>query len=126
MAALLEMPGRMLVPRLVAATDVAAGEAQSQMHPVVAGLQALFAPVTARRDVTDLGEMRAGVHRGRPCFYQSSMPHSINWSGRTAAKRDGWHRALRPRAGQGARSACRIPATPAESCSGHRSGTASS
>src|SRR6185503_16360906 len=48
MAALLEMPGRMLVPRLVAAADVAAAEAQPQVHPVVAGLQAFLAPVAAR------------------------------------------------------------------------------
>src|SRR6478672_12153171 len=68
MPGFLEMPARMLVPRLVAASDVAAGQAQPQMHPVVAALQAFLAPVAARRDVADLGEMRAGVHRGEPCF----------------------------------------------------------
>src|SRR5678815_5017507 len=94
MAALLEMQRRMLVPRLVAAADVAAAEAQPQVHPVVAGLQAFLAPVAARRDVADLGEMRAGIHRGRPCFHQSSMPHSIKRTNKL--RRDGLRRALRP------------------------------
>jgi hypothetical protein len=36
------------------------------MHPVIAGLQAFHTAVAAGRDIADLGEMRAGVHRGKP------------------------------------------------------------
>jgi hypothetical protein len=42
-----------LVFRTIAAADVAAGEAQAQVDPVVAHFQALFAAVGAGRDASD-------------------------------------------------------------------------
>ncbi len=54
-----EMLGRMAIGRIVAATDMAAGPAQAQMHPPVAGLQTFLAPVGARRDILDTVQMRA-------------------------------------------------------------------
>ena len=50
---------RMPVRRAVAAADVAAGEAEAQVQPAVARLQALLAAGCARRDRADRVEMRA-------------------------------------------------------------------
>ena len=49
MAGRVEMPGRMPVLRAVAAADVAAGEAQAQVHPRVARLQAFRAALACGR-----------------------------------------------------------------------------
>ena len=42
-----------LVFRTITAADVTAGEAETQMNPVVAHFQALLAAVRAGRDVSD-------------------------------------------------------------------------
>src|SRR5437867_1029991 len=57
-----EMLGRMLVRRLVAATDVAAGETKAQMHPLIAGPQAILAAIGAWAYGANLIEMPAGIH----------------------------------------------------------------
>src|SRR5713226_606811 len=49
----------MPVLRLVAAADMAAAQAQSQVDPGVAGLQALLAAIGVRGDVSDLVQVRA-------------------------------------------------------------------
>ena len=49
-----------LVFRTIAAADVAAGEAEAQMNPVVAHFQALFAAVGAGRDISNFFQMMAG------------------------------------------------------------------
>ncbi len=56
-----EMPGRVLVLRVVAAADVAAGHAEPQVNPRVAGGQAFLAAVgCVGLDITDLVEVRTG------------------------------------------------------------------
>lgn len=53
------MFARTHVLRAVATTDVAAGHADAQMHPAVAGLQAILATLRAGRDFPDLLQMFA-------------------------------------------------------------------
>ena len=60
MAGGVEMLGRVLIGRLVAATDMAAGAADAEVKPAVAGLQAILAAVRAGCDVVNVVEMRAG------------------------------------------------------------------
>ena len=60
MAGGVEMLGRVLVRRIVAAADMAAGAAEPQMHPCAA-LQAFLAAERARRHVANAGEMRAAL-----------------------------------------------------------------
>ena len=70
-----KMRARVLVLRVVATADVPAAKAQPQMHPAVAGAQALFAAVGARRHGTNLIEMRATIHWRFPVlsiFYWSA------------------------------------------------------
>jgi len=57
----LEVLGRMLVFRRVAAAYVAAGEAQAQVHPSIAHLHAFFADTLAGCLDFDLIEVRASV-----------------------------------------------------------------
>src|SRR6202007_2548078 len=52
-----EMPGRVLVGRLVAAAHMPAGPADAQMHPPAADLEAFLAAACARRDVANGVEM---------------------------------------------------------------------
>src|SRR5258708_19076259 len=65
------MPGRpevrrgVLVDALVAAADVAAAQADPEMDPRVAELDALRATLGGGHDLTRLPEMRAGAHRAR-------------------------------------------------------------
>src|SRR2546430_9505482 len=59
---LAEVFGGVFVLRIVAAADVPTREAQTQMHPLIAGLQTIFASVGARGYFADLGNVRAG-HR---------------------------------------------------------------
>jgi hypothetical protein len=59
MAGGVEMLGRMLVLRIVAAADMAAAPADPEMHPLIAHLQAFLAAKRAGRDRLDLGEMPA-------------------------------------------------------------------
>ena len=56
--------GGVLVARRIAAADMAAYEAYPQVHPGVAGLQALFAALRARLDIANLIEVCARrLHR---------------------------------------------------------------
>ena len=57
-----EVSCRMTSRRRVAATDMAALQAQPQVHPTVTHLQALFAALGVRSDLLDLIEMLAGLH----------------------------------------------------------------
>src|SRR5579859_6455824 len=57
-----EMLGGVTVLRVVAASDVTARQAQPEMHPGVAHLQALLAPFARRGHVVYLILMRAGRH----------------------------------------------------------------
>jgi hypothetical protein len=52
-----EMPGRMLVFRRVAAADVSTNEALAQMHPGVANFQTILAAVCAGGDISYLVKM---------------------------------------------------------------------
>jgi hypothetical protein len=54
-----EVRRRMTVRRVVAATDVAAGAAQAQIQPDVAGVQAVLATERTRRDGADAVEVCA-------------------------------------------------------------------
>jgi hypothetical protein len=58
----------MLVFRGVAAADVAANQAQAQMHPGVAGFEALFAALAAGRDFADFAGVRTWSLCGRHRF----------------------------------------------------------
>ena len=63
----MKMLCRVLVLRGIAAADMAALEAQPQMHPAVAHLQALLAAIGwMRTDLSDLTEMCAGRHNFSP------------------------------------------------------------
>src|SRR5207249_3979703 len=67
MAGGVEMRGRVLVGRIVAAADMAAAPADAQMRPAAAGFQALLTSERARRDVLDAGHMAAPPsHRVTP------------------------------------------------------------
>ena len=57
-----EVLGGMFVFRGVAATDMAALQAQPQVHPGVTHLQALLAALGVRCDLLDLVQMLAGFH----------------------------------------------------------------
>lgn len=57
-----EVLGGVFVFRRVAATDMAALQAQPQVHPAVTRLQTLFAALGVRSDLLDLVEMLAGLH----------------------------------------------------------------
>ena len=59
MARLMEVLGRVLAGRGVAAADMAARQAQPQVHPAASGLQALLASLAARGDIADLIEVAA-------------------------------------------------------------------
>src|ERR1700744_221800 len=62
MLACMKMLGCVLVGRIVAAADVAAGAADPQMQPLAAGLQAFLAAERARRDLSDASDMRAALY----------------------------------------------------------------
>jgi hypothetical protein len=54
--------GGVFVPGRIAAADVAAGQAQAQVHPGVAHLQTFFATFGVGFYVVDLVEVRTGWH----------------------------------------------------------------
>src|SRR5215469_394916 len=58
----MKMLGGVLVLRRIAAADVPADAAQSQMHPAIAHLQALLATASVRLYIANLLDMRAGTH----------------------------------------------------------------
>src|SRR5690349_599871 len=49
----MEMRGGVAMRRIIATADVAAGAAETQVHPGTADLQAFLAPACARRDFLD-------------------------------------------------------------------------
>ena len=56
----MEVPCRVLAGRLVAAANVTTGEAEPQMHPARAGLQALLTTLwSSCFDAANLAQMRA-------------------------------------------------------------------
>src|ERR1043165_2272988 len=59
MAGRMEMCGRMLVRRIVAAADMAAGAADPQMQPLASAFQAFLATERARRHRLNAGDMAA-------------------------------------------------------------------
>ena len=59
MTGVVKVSGRVFVPGRVTAADVPAGHAQTQVHPGIANLQAVFAAFSTRRDVANLIQMRA-------------------------------------------------------------------
>jgi hypothetical protein len=60
---LVEMLRRVLVLRRIAASHVSADQTETQMHPGIACLQAVFAALRARRNIPDLAEMGADFLR---------------------------------------------------------------
>jgi hypothetical protein len=58
----MEMLCSVFVLRGIAAADMAAVHAQTQMHPLVAGFQALFTPVGMWNHTLDLSDMFTLVH----------------------------------------------------------------
>src|SRR5450432_4646841 len=60
-----EMSGRVLVRRIVAAADMAAAAANPQMQPHAAALEAFLATECARRDVADASYVRAALGHAR-------------------------------------------------------------
>src|ERR1043166_4966046 len=62
MSGLMKVPGRVAIGGIVATADVTALQTEPEVHPPVAGLQALFAaPGRLRRDVAHLDEMLASL-----------------------------------------------------------------
>jgi hypothetical protein len=86
-----EMRGGVLVLRGVTAAYVPTDEAFAQMHPAIACLQTLFAPLRARRDLSDLVKVHTLFCHSRfsaflslipmiatiCCFYQWVVAYSI-------------------------------------------------
>jgi hypothetical protein len=62
----MEVLGGVLVFRRVAATDMAALQAQAQVHPTVTHFQALFASPGVRSDWFNVIQMFAGLHNSLP------------------------------------------------------------
>src|SRR5574340_769985 len=58
-AGVVKVAGRMLVGRRIATPDVAADQAETQMHPPCPGFQAVFATRGARRHWSDLVDVLA-------------------------------------------------------------------
>lgn len=62
MPGLVEVVRRVLVFGAIAATDVAADQTQTEVHPAISESQAFLAPFCARRDVANLADVLA-AHR---------------------------------------------------------------
>lgn len=58
----MEVLSGVLIFGRIAATDMAAGETDSQMYPSVAGFHAIFTNMAGRLEITGLLEMTAGLH----------------------------------------------------------------
>src|SRR5215213_47821 len=65
MAGGVKVRGGVLVRRIVAAADMTAGAADSQMQPLASAFQALLAAERARRDRLNAGDMAAALFRHR-------------------------------------------------------------
>src|SRR2546423_4875186 len=75
-----EVLRRMFVLRRVAAADVAATAAQAQVHPTVARLQTILAPVGARLHLAQLVEVPALCGRHKPSFETAVRVGSLSES----------------------------------------------
>jgi len=53
----MEMPGRVLILRVVATTNMATDEAKAQVNPGITDFQTLLTAVCTRGDLSDLVEM---------------------------------------------------------------------
>ena len=71
MPGLVEMPGCMSVGRVIAATHVAALQAEPEVHPATVGLQTLFTSVWSARaylmNVIEVRAIRCSSHERPPC-----------------------------------------------------------
>ncbi len=56
-----EMPGGMLILRIVTAAHMSTGETEAQVHPSISNFQTVFTPIGARCDVLYLIKMRASL-----------------------------------------------------------------
>jgi hypothetical protein len=63
---LVEVFGGVAIRRAIATTDMSAREAQTQVDPTGADLQAIFASLRARRHLVDLVEVRTFCHYRPP------------------------------------------------------------
>ena len=57
--------GRMTILRRITAADMAAGHAQTQVHPFAAGFQTLLTAARTRRDISDLIDVFTWTHKLR-------------------------------------------------------------
>ena len=73
-----EVPGRVLVLRRVAAADVAAFHAHAQMDPAVACLEALFTPGRSGLHVSNLIKMFTGLHISSVCRLSCEQVRFLN------------------------------------------------
>jgi hypothetical protein len=73
MIGLLEMFGGVLVLGGIATADMAAFEAEAQVHPCIANAQAILAPIGGGLYVSDLVEMAANGWHGRSCVFASFL-----------------------------------------------------
>src|SRR6266851_1885762 len=73
MSGLVEMRGGVFVRGAVAAADMTTLHAEPKVHPRAAHAQAVLASVGAGRDLTDLVEMRANVHRIQPTTQRAAL-----------------------------------------------------
>jgi hypothetical protein len=91
MRRVVEVLGRMFVGRAVAAADVPAGHAHTQVDPVSADLQAIFAAIGTRRHFVNFGKMLAAFHNfslpgsnnsifGRPIYQNAEVDNALTRS----------------------------------------------
>lgn len=65
----MEMPGSVLILRVVATTNMSTGETEAQVNPGITGFQAIFAAVCTGGDLSYLVEMRTlFFHQSFPSF----------------------------------------------------------
>jgi hypothetical protein len=84
MLAAVEVLGRVLVARIIAAADVATRQAHAQMYPLGAHLQAFLAAVCAARDIADGVEMRADLGQWFPPVLRlADLGHQVGVAGET-------------------------------------------
>jgi hypothetical protein len=71
MAAVMEVLGGMPVLRIIAAADMAANQAHTQVHPGITGFQAIFTALCTGRNILDLVQMGALV------LLDLAVPHHL-------------------------------------------------
>ena len=53
----MEMPGGVLILRIITATDMSTGETEAQVHPAISNFQTVLTSIGARRELTYLVEV---------------------------------------------------------------------